>query len=89
MREFKKINIKYRNFHSLRHAFATRALELGMDVKSLLEILGHKDPLITLKRYSHSLLDYKIEMMNKLGKILINNIKKTAISNSIKDITVF
>lgn len=60
-----------------------------MDVKSLLEILGHKDPSITLKRYSHSLLDYKIEMMNKLGKILINNIKKTAISNSIKDITVF
>ena len=43
-----------------------------MDVKSLLEILGHKDPSITLKRYSHSLLDYKIEMMNKLGK----NIKK-------------
>lgn len=47
-----------------------------MDVKSLLEILGHIDPSITLKRYSHSLLDYKIEMMNKLGKILINNIKK-------------
>ena len=64
----KKINIKYRNFHSLRHTFATRALELGMDVKSLSEILGHKDPSITLKRYSHSLLDYKIEMMNKLGK---------------------
>lgn len=63
-----KINIKYRNFHSLRHTFATRALELGMDVKSLSEILGHKDPSITLKRYSHSLLDYKIEMMNKLGK---------------------
>ena len=67
-----KLNIKYRNFHSLRHTFATRALELGMDVKSLSEILGHKDPSITLKRYSHSLLDYKIEMMNKLGK----NIKK-------------
>ena len=60
-----------------------------MDVKSILEILGHKAPSITIIRYSHSLLDYKIEMMNKLGKILINNIKKTAISNSIKDITVF
>ena len=67
-RIIKKIGVKYRNFHCLRHTFATRALELGMDVKSLSEILGHKDPSITLKRYSHSLLDYKIEMMNKLGK---------------------
>jgi len=63
-----KLNIKYRNFHSLRHTFATRTLELGMDVKSLSEILGHKNAMITLNRYSHSLLNYKIEMMNKLGK---------------------
>lgn len=64
----KKLNLNYRNFHSLRHTFATRALELGMDVKSLSEILGHKSATITLNRYSHSLLNYKIEMMNKLGK---------------------
>ena len=63
-----KLNIKYKNFHSLRHTFATRALELGMDVKSLSEILGHKNAMITLNRYSHSLLNYKIEMINKLGK---------------------
>lgn len=66
-----RLNIKYRNFHSLRHTFATRALELGMDVKSLSEILGHKNAMITLNRYSHSLLTYKIEMMNKLGKNII------------------
>lgn len=66
----KKINIKYRNFHSLRHTFATRALQLGMDVKSLSEILGHKNATITLNRYSHSLLEHKIEMINKLGKNL-------------------
>lgn len=72
-----RLNLKYRNFHSLRHTFATRALELGMDVKSLSEILGHKNAMITLNRYSHSLLNYKIEMMNKLGKnILINNKNK-------------
>ena len=65
-----KLKIKYRNFHSLRHTFATKALELGMDVKSLSEILGHKNATITLNRYSHSLLNYKIEMMNKLGKKL-------------------
>lgn len=63
-------NITYRNFHSLRHTFATNAIELGMDVKTLAEILGHTNAMITLNRYSHSLLDYKIEMMNKLGKNL-------------------
>lgn len=64
----KKLGITYRNFHSLRHTFATRALELGIDVKSLSEILGHKSAVTTLNRYSHSLLSYKYEMMNKLGK---------------------
>ena len=66
----KKLNITYRNFHSLRHTFATNALELGMDVKTLAEILSHNNAMITLNRYSHSLLNYKIEMMNKLDENL-------------------
>lgn len=66
----KKCNIQYKNFHALRHTFATRALELGMDVKTLSEILGHKSPVITLNRYSHSMTGYKIEMMNKVGRLL-------------------
>ena len=71
----KKVNVPYRNFHSLRHTFATNAIELGMDVKTLVEILGHTNAMITLNRYSHSLLNYKIEMMNKLGKNLNLSIK--------------
>lgn len=71
----KKVNVPYRNFHSLRHTFATNAIELGMDVKTLAEILGHTNAMITLNRYSHSLLNYKIEMMNKLGKNLNLSIK--------------
>ncbi len=66
----RKCNIAYKNFHSLRHTFATRALELGMDVKALSEILGHKNSMITLNRYSHSLLEHKFEYMNKVGKLL-------------------
>ena len=69
-RILKKLDIPYKNFHSLRHTFATRAIEMGMDVKTLSEILGHKNPVITLQRYTHSMLSYKTEMMNKMGKML-------------------
>ena len=66
----KELHIEHKGFHSLRHTFATRALECGMDVKTLSEILGHKNPTIALNRYAHSMMDHKKEMMNKLGKIL-------------------
>lgn len=66
----KKLELKHKGFHSLRHTFATRALECGMDVKTLSEILGHKNATITLNRYVHSLWEHKSEMMNKLGKLL-------------------
>ena len=66
----KKLNIPHKGFHSLRHTFATRAIECGMDVKTLSEILGHKNPTVTLNRYAHSLMEHKKEMMDKLGKLL-------------------
>ena len=56
--------------HSLRHTFATRALELGMDIKTLSEILGHTNVGITLNRYAHSLYEFKIHEMNKLSTLL-------------------
>ena len=69
-RLLKRENIPHKGFHALRHTFATRALECGMDVKTLSEILGHKNATITLNRYAHSLLEHKQDMMNKLGKLL-------------------
>ncbi len=66
----KRLGIAHKGFHALRHTFATRAIECGMDVKSLSEILGHKNATITLNRYAHSLWEHKSEMMNKLGKLL-------------------
>lgn len=66
----KRLKIKHRGFHAIRHSFATRALECGMDVKTLSEILGHKSPTITLNRYAHSVMEHKKDMMNRLGKLL-------------------
>lgn len=66
----KKLNIPHKGFHSLRHTFATRAIECGIDVKTLAELLGHKNATITLNRYAHSLLEHKVDMMNRLGKLL-------------------
>lgn len=60
---------KVKGFHSLRHTFATRALECGIDIKSLADILGHKNPNVTLARYAHSMMDYKKQIMNKIGKL--------------------
>ena len=65
-----KLKIQHKGFHSLRHTFATRALECGMDVKTLSEILGHKSATITLNRYAHSLMEHKRDMMNLVGKLL-------------------
>lgn len=66
----KKLKMPHKGFHALRHTFATRALECGMDVKTLSELLGHKNATVTLNRYTHSLLEHKTEMMNRLGKLL-------------------
>lgn len=65
----KNANVKKKGFHSLRHTFATNAVECGMDIKCLADILGHANPMITLKRYTHSMLDYKMSIMNKMSKM--------------------
>ena len=54
------------HFHTLRHTFATRCIERGVDVKSLSEILGHYDVNITLNRYVHPSIELKRCSMEKL-----------------------
>ncbi|MFR8088836.1 MAG: tyrosine-type recombinase/integrase [Lachnospirales bacterium] len=57
------------HFHTLRHTFATRCVEVGFEIKSLSEILGHSNTTITLDRYVHSSMDLKRDNMNKLSVV--------------------
>lgn len=65
----RQCNLKGVHFHALRHTFATRCIEVGFDVKSLSEILGHSSVKITLDRYVHSSPHLKRINMDKLSAI--------------------
>lgn len=62
----KKAELPSINYHSLRHMFATNCIQLGFDVKTLSEILGHAAVETTLNRYVHSSLERKTQCMNLL-----------------------
>lgn len=63
--------IHHINYHALRHTFATRCIEVGVDIKSLSEILGHSNVSITLNTYVHSSMDLKRSQLEKLTAISV------------------
>lgn len=62
----KASGVRHIKFHSLRHSFATRCIESGVDIKTLSEILGHENVNVTLNRYVHSSVELKRKSMEKL-----------------------
>lgn len=69
-------SVGHKNFHSLRHTFATNCIENGMDVKCLCEILGHADIRTTMNRYVHPSMNAKRHQINK------------CLSNYLQDISI-
>lgn len=73
MRKFYSIietmKIPKANFHCLRHTFATRALEVGINPKIVQEMLGHANISMTLDTYSHVLPDTKRAAAYKLNAL--------------------
>ena len=57
---------RYRNFHAMRHTYATRCMESGVDIKSLSELLGHADIRTTLQTYVHSSLAHKKQAVQSI-----------------------
>ena len=66
----KECCIDRKNFHVLRHTFATRCVEANIDIKTLSEILGHSSVNITMNQYVHSSLSLKRDSMEKLADFI-------------------
>lgn len=72
-RTLKECCIKEISYHSLRHGFATMCIQLGFDVKTLSEILGHSNVNITLNQYVHSSYIHKQQQMNKISNYFLTD----------------
>ena len=70
-RFIKRNNLRKVKFHEIRHTFAVRAIEIPeFDIKSLSEILGHKNVSFTLNVYGSANLQQKTRCMNLLNDLL-------------------
>jgi integrase len=63
------------HFHDLRHTFATRLVQAGVDLYKVQRLLGHKSPIMT-QRYAHhypeSLRD-GVEILDQVGTHLVQS----------------
>ncbi len=64
-RALTKANIKDFRFHDLRHTFASRLAMAGVDIRTIQELMGHKDIRMTM-RYSHLSNSHLKEAVNRL-----------------------
>lgn len=65
-----KAGIERISMHTLRHTFATRCIEGGMQPKTLQEILGHSSIKITMDIYVHAMEDAKSREMESVESAL-------------------
>lgn len=67
-RQLKKLGIPRATFHALRHGFATRCVEAGIDPKTVAAIMGHKNCDITLDVYTSCTTKMKQNAISKLDE---------------------
>ena len=57
----KRIGVRYKGLHSLRHTFATNLILKGLDINIVSKILGHSKASMTLDVYTHILDDIVLQ----------------------------
>lgn len=68
----KKSGIIDFRFHDLRHTFASHLVMMGVDLKTVQELMGHKKIEMTL-RYSHLSPAHKKSAIERLGSEMVTN----------------
>lgn len=56
--------------HTLRHTFATRMCEMGINLKVIQDVLGHSDFSTTMNVYTDATSDFKKKEFQTLEKLL-------------------
>ena len=56
--------------HDLRHNFCSLMLQLGHPIPQVQKMLGHANPCITMKIYSHAIPVDKEEVLSVLDKLI-------------------
>lgn len=62
-------DFEYIPLHGLRHMFATRCIEDGMEPQVLKAIMGHSKLSITMDLYAHVLPDAKLKEIQKISEL--------------------
>jgi integrase len=62
----RRADIQGLRFHDLRHTFASRLIEMGADIITVKDLLGHHSVVVT-QRYTHSSSDQKMNAVQKLA----------------------
>lgn len=65
----KKAKINHGSPHTLRHTFATKLFQNGVDAKIISELLGHSDVFITYNIYTHVIKEQKMKAVHSLDNI--------------------
>ena len=70
MKILKDAGLEHIRFHDLRHTFATLALQNGVDVKTVSNMLGHYDAGFTLRTYTHATRQMQEQAAEKMGSFM-------------------
>ncbi|MFZ0668438.1 MAG: tyrosine-type recombinase/integrase [Acidimicrobiales bacterium] len=64
------LDLRHVRLHDLRHFTATQLIGAGVDVRTVAGRLGHSDPSVTLRVYSHALEERDRAAADVMGRVL-------------------
>jgi integrase len=77
-----RLELKNVSFHTFRHTYATRLLEMNVNAKTAQELLGHSNIAMTLDTYSHVMPDLKKDAVSQWSNR--DSTKKAVVNESVK-----